>query len=212
MATLQTHFRGRGGLIQNLAIEAEFLHHFFLCFSSFWPKSFRREKPDFLAARLLREKKLVRRRSFLFLASLVHTLSTTITIYHKLNVRTSRFFFFAQFNTQPTPHEPLFSATFCPKVSRNPFNFTVPPSYRGYCVEFFPVGIPSAKFHLEEDPHHSLFTWLAPRMRLLAGNAVQRNRARTTVRISLNWLNWPGRRRVDYYEATRADERWIPHS
>lgn len=93
VATLQTHFRGRGGLIQNLAIEAEFLHHFFLCFSSFWPKSFRREKPDFLAARLLREKKLVRRRSFLFLASLVHTLSTTITIYHKLNVRTSRFFF-----------------------------------------------------------------------------------------------------------------------
>lgn len=57
VATLQTHFRGRGGLIQNLAIEAEFLHHFFLCFSSFWPKSFRREKPDFLAARLLREKK-----------------------------------------------------------------------------------------------------------------------------------------------------------
>lgn len=41
------------GLIQNLAIEAEFLHHFFV--SSFWPKSFRREKPDFLAARLLRE-------------------------------------------------------------------------------------------------------------------------------------------------------------
>lgn len=163
MATLQTHFRGRGGLIQNLAIEAEFLHHFFLCFSSFWPKSFRREnlifsRPDFFA-----KKKLVRRRSFLFLASLVHTPSTTITIYHKLNVRTSRFFFLRPIQHAANSSRTTFSATFCPNLSRNPFNFTVPPSYRGYCVElFFPLEYPRPNF-TSKKIHTTLFSLGWPR-------------------------------------------------
>lgn len=54
MATLQTHFRGRGGLIQNLAIEAEFLHHFFCASlpfgqSRFVAKNLIFSRPDFFA-------------------------------------------------------------------------------------------------------------------------------------------------------------------
>lgn len=54
VATLQTHFRGRGGLIQNLAIEAEFLHHFFCASlpfgqSRFVAKNLIFSRPDFFA-------------------------------------------------------------------------------------------------------------------------------------------------------------------
>lgn len=135
----------------------------FLCFSSFWPKSFRREnlifsRPDFFA-----KKKLVRRRSFLFLASLVHTPSTTITIYHKLNVRTSRFFFLRPIQHAANSSRTTFSATFCPNLSRNPFNFTVPPSYRGYCVElFFPLEYPRPNF-TSKKIHTTLFSLGWPR-------------------------------------------------
>lgn len=141
VATLQHTFER--DLIQNLATEAEFAALLF--FSSFWPKSFRREKPAFSRGQTSSKKKLVRRRSLF----LVHTLlplllssSTTITIYHKLNVRTSRFFFRSQFSRT------TFFATF--SESRQSPNFACGPRVADIALNF-PVGF-LRQFHLEEDP------------------------------------------------------------
>lgn len=162
MATLQTHFRGRGGLIQNLAIEAEFLHHFFCASlpfgqSRFVAKNLIFSRPDFFA-------KKTGSPSFVSFSCL----SCSHTVDHhyylsQIECKDISFFFLRPIQHAANSSRTTFSATFCPNLSRNPFNFTVPPSCRGYCVElFFPLEYPRPNF-TSKKIHTTLFSLGWPR-------------------------------------------------